>query len=671
LTAPSAVSRYRVFISYKHGADSAMAVALARALTRFARPWYQPRAMRVFLDLDSLGAAPAVQGALDAALAQSDWLLLLASPGDTGSAGSPWVAREVAWWLQHRGRERLIIARLGGDIVWQPAGAQPGSPADFAWPASTALTPALRGAFAAEPLWVDFQAAAASAPHSLGNPLFRDSFLGVAAAVHGRSKDALWSIEGEQQRRRALAAVGAAAAVGASALGAYNQWSVSMDRKQNLASIQLGAKAFSVLGQDPTLAAQLALAGVALRPSGIAASALRSAVARLGGAPASGVTARVPNAVDIAFSPDPAAATLAVLAADGSVTLVDSTDGRPLATLPAPAAVPAPAQASATAKAQALAWGQGGRLAVAGAWGIAWARIDGAKAVTGWQALPLPAVRAMAFNDSGSELLLAHADGTLRVLALPGGGTLRQVMGHPGGARAVAFNGGGTRLASGGDDGVAVLWDARTLTALARLKMPGPVSSVDFNRDGSSSFAKWMLAVADHSGALRVVDVDTPAGPALELPVAPAGSAARFVASGRCLARAGAAQPVQVLSTLGFEPLFALGSAAGAGAAQTMALATAATRRFATLDTAGSVTLHDQALCGDAEAVCRAVTERSAAAVEPRPAPLLAAMAPADRLRWLPRDDDAPAVQQPPGPACCRLIGEVLGSMPGPCRSAR
>ncbi len=45
--------------------------------------------------------------------------------------------------------------------------------------------------------------------------------------------------------------------------------------------LQLGAKAVSVWPRDPALAAQISLVGVALRPSGIAASALRSAVARL------------------------------------------------------------------------------------------------------------------------------------------------------------------------------------------------------------------------------------------------------------------------------------------------------------------------------------------------------------------------------------------------------
>ena len=99
---------YRAFISYNR-ADSAIAAALAVSLSRFARPWFAMRAMRVFLDKNSLATDPTLSGAIDRGLAQSEWVILLASPA---SAASPWVCHEVAWWVAHRPLSKMIIARL-------------------------------------------------------------------------------------------------------------------------------------------------------------------------------------------------------------------------------------------------------------------------------------------------------------------------------------------------------------------------------------------------------------------------------------------------------------------------------------------------------------------------------------------------------------------------------
>ena len=50
--------RYAAFISYSRAADSRLAPALRLALQRFAKPWYRPRALRVFQDDSSLSANP-------------------------------------------------------------------------------------------------------------------------------------------------------------------------------------------------------------------------------------------------------------------------------------------------------------------------------------------------------------------------------------------------------------------------------------------------------------------------------------------------------------------------------------------------------------------------------------------------------------------------------------
>ena len=118
----SGAARYRAFISYRHGRDEPLAAALARALARFARPWWKLRAMRVFVDQHGLSANPALWPSIERGLSHSEWLLLLACPE---AAASPWVAREVSWWLAHRRPERILIVQTAGTIAWQGA--------DFDW----------------------------------------------------------------------------------------------------------------------------------------------------------------------------------------------------------------------------------------------------------------------------------------------------------------------------------------------------------------------------------------------------------------------------------------------------------------------------------------------------------------------------------------------------------
>ncbi|MES2101034.1 MAG: TIR domain-containing protein [Pseudomonadota bacterium] len=645
---------YRVFISYHHS-DAAIAAALATHLARFARPWYRARAMRVFLDKNSLSTDASLGAAIERALADSEWLILIASPN---SAGSEWVGHEIAWWLANRGTSKLIIARTGGVIEWRGI-----ADTDFDWNVTTALSPLLRGRFAVEPLWADLAAAAATRRKSISNPVFRDAFLGVAAQIHGVSKDALWNKERVEYRTRlAFAALGATT-IAALIWGVYRTDSVSMDRKENITSIQLGAKAFSVLPRDATLAAQIALVGVALRPSGIAASALRSAVARLAGEVAPRFEGASPGAVDIAFSPP--ATRLAVLSRDGAVALLDAATGRLLGTITAPAPF----------EARALAWGAGGTLAVGGAGGVRLWQLGEDAAFTGAtgpeRVVATDArVTALAFSADGTQLAAGLGDGSVRIVASASGEVSRSfVANRAAGVRAIAFGNDGTRLATGAEDGEAVLWQLADAAPVLRVRMAAPIASVDFNREGDSTLAKHMLAVADAGGALRVVDADTAvpapgAAPALRaIDLKPGGGvSARFV-QGRCLVRAGVAGPVTAEATLGFEPLFAFGRAA-AGAAPRVAMAVgnvpaAAVRAgparpgsslFALLDATGSIAVYEQPLCGDAEAVCRFA-----------PAWLMAPLHAEVRARWVPADVDLrEPVTQPPGPACRALIERLL-----------
>jgi MTH538 TIR-like domain (DUF1863) len=91
---------YKAFISYSHSADSALAPALQTALERFAKPWYQKRTFRVFRDTTNLSIAPELWPEIEKALAESDYLLLMAS---RGAAKSKWVTKEVTYWREKKG----------------------------------------------------------------------------------------------------------------------------------------------------------------------------------------------------------------------------------------------------------------------------------------------------------------------------------------------------------------------------------------------------------------------------------------------------------------------------------------------------------------------------------------------------------------------------------------
>jgi hypothetical protein len=614
-------ARYRAFISYRHGRDEPLAAALARALARFARPWWKLRAMRVFVDQHGLSANPALWPSIERALSSSQWLLLLACPE---AAASPWVAREVSWWLAHRRPERILIVQTAGSIVWQGA--------DFDWTRSDALPDALRGAFAQEPTWVDFTGASGWRELSTKDDDFRAAFLRIGAPLHGlASPEDLWN-EHLGRWRQTIASVCAAVVLLMLAVwGAWRMDQVAAERDENVDSVKLGGLALHLQRHDPTLAAQVALAGVARRPSGTAAAALRSALAERAGDEPPQRSVEVPGAIDLAFTPD--AQRLAVLTADGRVVDIEFAQGTQQAR---PAA-------AMTSVAHALAIARDGTLAVAAGDGLWLWPLSGAP-----RQVALPAQRRLAFSPDGTQLALADASGGWRVLQLADGGTLAHGRGEgEGPIDALAFSHDGHALATGGTR--ARLWEAATGRALGDWPAPGGVAALDFNRDGDATLAKWMLAIAPRGAPLQLVD---PARPARRIALdasAPAGSvAAGFVASGRCLARAGLDGQVEVIGGFGFTRLFALRGAAG----PVRAMALGATARFALLREPGRIELYEQPLCGDAEALCRL-------ADRPEERYRLPPMPEAERLRLLPPALEAP-VSQPPGPACTALVGRVL-----------
>ncbi len=185
-----AMVAYDAFISYSHAEDRPVAAALQSIIQKLGKPWYRRRSLRVFRDDTSLSASPHLWESIEEALNGSRFLVLLASHR---AAASPWVTKEVAWWLEHKGIETLLIGLTEGDLPWDP------ETGDFIWSEKTPLPAILKRRFTADPRWIDLRPyrGAVLARHRQ----FLDAGADFAATLHGRPKDDLLSQEVRQQRR--------------------------------------------------------------------------------------------------------------------------------------------------------------------------------------------------------------------------------------------------------------------------------------------------------------------------------------------------------------------------------------------------------------------------------------------------------------------------------------
>src|SRR5689334_5396775 len=108
-------TRYAAFISYSHAADGQLAPALEAAVRTFGKAWYRQYAVRTFRDQSGLAVTPALWESIRAAMDDSRFFILLASPE---AAKSEWVGREVGHWLERQSSARMLIVRTAGTIEW-------------------------------------------------------------------------------------------------------------------------------------------------------------------------------------------------------------------------------------------------------------------------------------------------------------------------------------------------------------------------------------------------------------------------------------------------------------------------------------------------------------------------------------------------------------------------
>jgi WD40 repeat protein len=208
------------------------------------------RALRVFRDTTSLAATPSLWPSIEEALADSEFLILLASPE---AAQSEWIAREVEYWREHKPPDRILIALTGGEMTWDDAGG------DFAWEQTSALPPCLREAFTTEPLYVDLRWARTTEQLSHRHPDFRRAVAGLAAPLHGCGKEEIFSEDIRQHRRTMRLARGAIAVLATLAALATTLAVVAQHRGNEARVARDRAEAQSQVATSHNLAAQGAI----------------------------------------------------------------------------------------------------------------------------------------------------------------------------------------------------------------------------------------------------------------------------------------------------------------------------------------------------------------------------------------------------------------------------
>ncbi len=264
---------YDAFLSYSHAEDRGVARHLQVGVEKFAKPWYRMRAQRVFLDSNSLSADPGLWTAVERALADASWFVLVTSPD---AACSQWVDREIRWWLENRSPGRLLVVLGEGTLHWDTG------KGDFDPDTSTALPPALLGALDEEPRWV-------RVPPSSGNEELTDvdlqeTVVDIATAIRGLKKEELVSAAARERRRTMRWVRGViagltillVAAVVAGAI-AFDQRSTAVDQARLALSRQVASVSQQVASSDLDVAMLLAVQAYRRDPNPQTRAALFSA----------------------------------------------------------------------------------------------------------------------------------------------------------------------------------------------------------------------------------------------------------------------------------------------------------------------------------------------------------------------------------------------------------
>lgn len=263
---PEGNEHYDAFISYANTADHSLAPSLRGKLRSVGagvfgvgRRRKRPQ-LRIYLDQVSLPATEELPDELRRALDASRHLILLASPQ---AAIQPWPNQEIEWWREHCTRRAILIAHTGGQLTWD---AEAG---DFRVD-SDAVPPALKGHYAQQPKWVDLRRfkrwrrlhPALALRWRSGRAICQ-----LAAPLYGERPEVLLR-EGRWRRFWKLTFVlGLVLALIWSVQG-WGEARSEADAQERLKLAEaLSKRSAEEAEQDPVLAARLAVAAYAMKPT--------------------------------------------------------------------------------------------------------------------------------------------------------------------------------------------------------------------------------------------------------------------------------------------------------------------------------------------------------------------------------------------------------------------